>query len=216
MSRHVVIRWSGGTVSGRWNRVATPKGKAVLLAHGAGTNQDHRGVTRIRNGLASLGHPVLTFNYPYTEARRARPDRPAVLLEVHRAAAGWLRERHEDIVMAGRSMGGRMATYIAADNEPCAGVVLYGYPLHPPGKPEKLRKDHLVDIEVPSLFFTGDRDALALPELFARWIEPLPLATTEVIGDADHSFRIPKRSGFTQESLLDWMVRRTSDWMAGI
>lgn len=186
----------------------------MLLAHGAGTNQDHPGVTRIRDGLARRGHPTLTFNYPYTEAAKGRPDRPQVLLACHQAALDWISQRTDSVVMAGRSMGGRMATMLGAEGAVCDGIVLFGYPLHPPGMPEKLRTAHLGKITVPMLFFTGDRDALALPELFEKWIVPLPTATTEVIEQADHSFRIPKRTGFTPETLIDWMVERTSTWMS--
>ena len=216
MSRRVVIRWPGGEVTGRWNRLRSPTGASVLLAHGAGTNQDHPGVVGLGHGLVRRGHQVLTFNYPYTEAGRRRPDRQATLLACHLAALRWLRSRDETIVMAGRSMGGRMASYLAAEGETCAGLVLYGYPLHPPGRPEKLRADHLSGIRVPMLFITGSRDSLATPELFDRWIRPLQTATTEVVQDADHSFRIPKRTGWTTESLLDWMTERTSNWIGQI
>jgi predicted alpha/beta-hydrolase family hydrolase len=216
MARSVVIRWDGGEVSGRWRRPAAPHQTAILLAHGAGTDQYHHSIVRLREGLAERGHPVLTFNYPYTESGRKRPDRPQVLLACHRAAAAWLHVRFPTIVMAGRSMGGRMASYLAADGDPCAGLVLYSYPLHPAGKPEKLRKEHLADIDVPMQFFTGDRDALARPDLFRKWIVSLPNAITEVIADADHSFRVPKRSGRTQEEVIDWIVDRTANWVAGL
>ena len=93
-----------------------------------------------------------------------------------------------------------MATHLAAEKAPVAGVVLYGYPLHPAGKPEKLRVDHLSSVDLPLLFFTGSRDALALPELFDAWLRPLPTATTHIIEEADHSFRIPKRSSFGPRS----------------
>ena len=156
---------------------------------------------------------MLTFNYAYAERGQKRPDRQEKLLACHRAAADWLRARDEAVVMAGRSMGGRMATYLAAEGQSCVGLVLYGYPLHPPGRPERLRKDHLADIRVPMLFFSGDRDSLATPGLFDRWIRPLPLVTSEIIHQADHSFRIPKRSGWTTESLLEWMAGRTSEWV---
>ncbi len=213
MSRTVVIRWTGGQVSGRWKALRRPKGPSILLAHGAGTNQDHPGVVGLRDGLSGRGHQVLTFNYPYTERGQKRPDRQEKLLACHRAAADWLRVRDEAVVMAGRSMGGRMATYLAAEGQSCLGLVLYGYPLHPPGRPERLRKDHLADVSVPMLFFSGDRDSLATPELFDRWIRPLPLVTSEIIHQADHSFRIPMRSGWTKESLLEWMAGRTSEWV---
>ena len=204
-------------MSGRWASPRRPSGRAVLLAHGAGAGQDHPGMTAIRDGLAQRGHPVLTFNYPYTEAgRRFPPDRRDILLECHRSAAAWLRARSAGMVMAGRSMGGRMASYLAAAGEPCDGLVFYGYPLHPSGKPDRLRADHLPCVRVPMLFLTGSRDALALPHLVDRCLAPLEKATVEIIPDADHSFRVPKRSGRTTEEVMDWMLNRTSEWMSAL
>ena len=165
MAREIAIRWDGNRVTGRWRRPRDAKGPGILLAHGAGTTQDHQSIITLREGPAAYGHPVLMFNYPYTEQGKGRPDRPDVLLACHRAATKWLQQRCDEVVLAGRSMGGRMATHLAAQGESCAGVVLYSYPLHPAGKPEKLRKDHLPDIAVPMLFFSGDKDALALPDL---------------------------------------------------
>ena len=217
MAELVQIEWSAGTVSGRWANPRRPSGRAVLLAHGAGAGQDHPGVTAIRDGLAQRGHPVLTFNYPYTEAgRRFPPDRREILLDCHRAAAVWLRDRFPGMVMAGRSMGGRMASYLAAAGEPCDGLVFYGYPLHPAGKPDRLRADHLPGVRVPMLFLTGSRDALALPHLVDRWLAPLENATIEIIPDADHSFRVLKRSGRTADEVMDWMLTRTSEWIASL
>ena len=212
--KRVTIEWEDCTVSGRWMCPADPSGIAVLLAHGAGAGQDHPGVTAIRDGLAERGHPVLTFNYPYMEAGRRFPDRQPVLLACHRAAAAWLRRRFPAFVMAGRSMGGRMASYLAAAGEGCAGLVFYGYPLHPAGKPDRIRADHLPEVLVPMLFLTGSRDALALPDLVDRWLAPLERATIEIIPHADHVFRVPKRSGRTQEQVIEWMVERTSEWMS--
>ena len=201
-------------MSGRWVHPSRPSGEAVLLAHGAGAGQDHAGITLIRDGLVQRGHPVLTFDYPYMDAgRRFPPDRREILLECHRAAAEWLGHRFPRFVMAGRSMGGRIASYLAAAGEPCAGLAFFAYPLHPAGKPDRPRADHLGAIEVPMLFLTGSRDALALPGQLDRWISPLEQATIEIIPDADHSFNIPKRTGRTKEDLIGWMVARTSDWI---
>lgn len=219
MSRTVKITWEGGTVTGRWRRPRSTVAPAVLLAHGAGTNQDHPSIVALREGLAAAGHPVLTFNYPYTELGKGRPDRQPVLLACHRAALAWLSARSERVVLAGRSMGGRMGTYLAADaDDPVdvCGVVLYAYPLHPAGRPERLRADHLPHVRAPMLFFSGTRDALALPELVERWIRPLPGATLELIEEADHSFRVPKRTGLTAESLLERIVERTHEWVTEV
>ncbi len=212
----VTIGWEDRSVSGRWVCPDDTTGTAVLLAHGAGAGQDHPGVIAIRDGLAERGHPVLTFNYPYMEAGRRFPDRHPLLLACHRAAAAWLRERFPHLVMAGRSMGGRMASYLAADREPCEGLVFYGYPLHPAGRPDRIRADHLPQVPVRMLFLTGSRDALALPEQVDRWLVPLEGATIEIIPHADHGFRVLKRSGRTQEELMAWMVDRTSEWISGL
>ncbi len=217
MARPVAIRWDDRVVTGRWTRPRQPSGTAVLLAHGAGAGQDHPGITAIRDGLVGRGHPVLTFDYPYMDAgRRFPPDRRDVLLACHRAGAAWLRQRSPRFVMAGRSMGGRMASYLAAAGEPCAGLVLYAYPLHPSGRPDRLRADHLPEVGVPMLFFTGSRDSMALPHLVDRWIVPLEGATIEIIPDADHGFRVPKRSGRTREQVIDRAVARTSEWIAAL
>lgn len=215
MAREVSIEWRPGqTVIGR---LAGPdKGRlpSVLLAHGAGAGQDHPGIAGLRERLAAAGVRTLTFNYPYTEAGKRRPDSQAVLLECHRAALEWFRaEVGGEVILAGRSMGGRMGTYLAAGGEPARGLVLYAYPLHPPGKPDRLRIEHLGDITVPMLFFSGTRDSLARVELIEEHLRPLPSATIELIDDADHSFRVPKRTGRTFEEVLDGIATRTVEWM---
>jgi hypothetical protein len=159
-----------------------------LLAHGAGAGQDHARITGLRDRLAEQGLTVLTFNYPYIEAGRRRPDPTPVLLSCHRAAAAALRERVGDrLILSGRSMGGRMGTLLAAQGEPCAGLVLFAYPLHPAGRPERLRIEHLAAIHRPMLFVQGSRDALARADLVDRHLRPLAAVT--VIEGADHSFR---------------------------
>ncbi|HJR90839.1 MAG TPA: alpha/beta family hydrolase [Acidimicrobiia bacterium] len=183
----------------------------ILLATGAGTGQDHPGVAGLRSRLAAAGAIVMTFEYAYRAAGRSSPDRPPRLLEVHRAAAARLREVVGDnLVLAGRSMGGRMATMLAADDEPCRAVVVYGYPLHPAGKPEQLRVEHLPAVDVPMLLITGTRDALALPALVERHLAPLPTVTLQLVADADHSFR---RKGTRPEEMLDYLAEVTMAWL---
>lgn len=215
MTRDVTIEWRPNqTVTGRLAGPDASRLPAMLLAHGAGAGQDHPGVAGLREGLAVAGVQVLTFNYPYLEAGKRRPDSQPKLLECHRAALEWLRgEINPQLVLAGRSMGGRMGTYLAADGEPVQGLVLYAYPLHPAGKPGRLRVDHLPDISAPMLFFSGTRDPLARTELIEEHLRSLPQATIELIEDADHSFRVPKRTGRTFEEVLDGIVARTVEWM---
>ncbi len=218
MTRDVVIEWRPGqTVTGRLAGPARPQLPSVLLAHGAGAGQDHPGVGGIRDRLAGAGVRVLTFNYPYTEAGKRRPDSQATLLDCHRAALQWLRAKAgTDVVLAGRSMGGRMGSYLAAGGEPVRGLIFYAYPLHPAGKPDRLRSGHLADIAAPMLFFSGTRDSLARVELIEEHLRPLPKATIELIDDADHSFRVPKRTGRTFEETLDAITARTVEWMADL
>ncbi len=216
MTRRVAIEAGEGSVTGRWR---VPEGSArtgVLLAHGAGAGQDHPGITTIAEALVGQGHPVLTFNYSYMEAGRRFPDRREALLRCHRAAAAWLGQRCERFVMAGRSMGGRMASYLAVEGQRCAGLVLYAYPLHPAGKPDRLRADHLPRVPVPMLFFTGQKDRLALPHLVETHLMGLERSVVEIIPDADHSFRVPKRSGTTQQEVLRGMAERTARWIEGL
>ena len=201
-------------VTGRLIGAADPGMPGVLLAHGAGTNQDHPMMVAIRDGIGSAGFSVLTFNYEYTEAGKKRPDSPKRLLTCHSAAASWFRrEVQPSMVMAGRSMGGRIASILAAEGEECAGLMLFSYPLHPAGRPEKLRKDHLPDIDVPVLSIVGTRDALATRALYDRWIRPLPNFTTFDSEDADHSMRVRKASGRTNEEALSEMIDVATDWL---
>ena len=167
----------------------------------------------LRDGLAAKGHTVLTFNYPYTERGAKRPDPIAKLLDCHRSAAGHLRPQVEHLFLAGRSMGGRMATYLVAEGEPASGVVLYAYPLHPAGNPDRLRVDHLPWVGVPMLFFQGTRDALARPELFDRHIRPLPNVEVEVLEGAGHS---PRGGGWTTETTAERLVSGTDAWIVRV
>lgn len=218
MVRRVVIRWKGERVTGRWRNPSPAAGTAVLLAHGAGAGQDHPAMAGIRDGLFRLGHPVLTFNYPFMEeweqgGTQRPPDRPERLLECHRAAVSWLRRRFETMVLAGRSMGGRMSTILAAEGAPCAGVVAFSYPLHPAGRPEKLRVAHLPQVAVPMLFISGSRDPLADPLLRDRHLRPLPRAAVEVIPDADHSLAVPRGASRTSEQVREHAVDFASRWI---
>lgn len=208
MPEQVTIRWGENAVSG----VVEGDGPiGVLLAHGAGTDQNHPNMVEIRHGLAEAGHIVMSFNYPYTERGSKRPDRTERLVECHAAAADELAKRVDTIFLAGRSMGGRMGTYLAAEGYPCAGLVLYSYPLHPAGKPEKLRVAHFTDVTQPMVFFQGTRDPLSKIELFDRYIRPLPNAYVEILEGANHGF---KGGGWTPETMVARLVEGTDRFVA--
>lgn len=207
MSGTVTLEWDGEAVSG----VAEGAGPlGVLLAHGAGTDQHHPSIAGIRTGLARGGLRVLSFNYPYTERGSKSPDRQERLLACHRAASDRLAVEVDRLFLAGRSMGGRMGTYLAAEGYPAAGLVLYAYPLHPAGKPEKLRIEQFESITQPMLFFQGTNDALSRMDLFDRHIRPLPNAEVELLEDAGHGYR---GGGWDLESITDRYVRGTLGWI---
>jgi predicted alpha/beta-hydrolase family hydrolase len=201
------LAWGRGEVTGRLYGKA---GDGVLLAHGAGTDHDHPRMTALAAALAGYDLRVLTFNYPYTEAGRRRPDPQETLLACHRAARDLLQGRTgSPVVLAGRSMGGRMGTYLAAGGEPCRGLVLYAYPLHPAGKPDRLRAEHLPSIAVPMLFFQGTADALSRMEVFDRYVRPLPGASVEVLPGATHALdRRPEQTAA--------LARLTAAWIASL
>lgn len=185
----------------------------VLLAHGAGTDQEHPMMALLRTGLASGGHTVMTFNYPYTERGSKRPDRQERLIECHRAAADALSGETDGLFLAGRSMGGRMGTYLAADGYPTRGLVLYAYPLHPAGKPEKLRVSQLSEVTVPMLFFQGTRDPLSRMELFETHVAGLPNAQVELLEGAGHG---PRGGGWTLETMTERYVSDTLSWIEAL
>ncbi|MFO7548063.1 MAG: alpha/beta family hydrolase [Acidimicrobiia bacterium] len=206
------IPWSSGRAVAA---LVDGSGEAVVvLAHGAGTDQRHPMITALRHGLAAGGVTAVTFDYPFTTEGRRRPDQAEVLLACHRAVLGWVRaELGEALVAGGRSMGGRMASMLAAEGDPMAGLVLYGYPLHPAGRPDRLRVEHLSRIACPMLFFQGSRDALARAELFDRHVRPHPTAGVVDLDGADHAFRGRE---WDPDRLTTTLVGETLAWLGRI
>lgn len=194
--------------------------RAVLLAHGAGAPMDTPLLEWTALCLAEAGVPVLRFLYPYTERakreeRRLPPDRAPVLLEAHRAAAQVLRDRFPASrwVFGGKSMGGRMASMLAAEGEALHALFFLGYPLHPAGKPERQRSEHFAAIELPALFLQGDRDALCeLPLLSAALELYGGDAHLHVIAGADHGFDVRKRDGRTPDDVRDELRTELLAW----
>lgn len=209
------------TVSGRLHVPERDRGSsAVLLAHGAGAGMDSEFLVEIASGLAARGLPVLRFNYAYTErmareGRRRPPDRRPKLEAVHGAALDALRARYPErpVVLAGKSMGGRIASYLSASGADDSALLFLGYPLHPQKKPEKLRSEHFGAIAVPALFLEGTRDALCDLELLRRELETFGgTVTLRVIEGADHDFRVLKRSGRTRAEVLGELLDAIDEW----
>jgi predicted alpha/beta-hydrolase family hydrolase len=192
----VTIEGPGGTsLSGLWSGAADPVAVAAV-AHGAGAGMAHPVLAGIASGLAANSVSCLRFNFPYAEAGRRSPDRPPALLTAWRAALAEAERRADGlpVVAGGKSLGGRMASVLAAEEgerSPAKALVFFGYPLHPPGKPEKLRDSHLFDITIPMLFIQGTADALARFDLVQDVVARLgPAATLHVVEGGDHSFRV--------------------------
>jgi predicted alpha/beta-hydrolase family hydrolase len=173
----------------------------------------------VHTALAQRGALTVKFNFPYTERGARAPDRPPVLIETWRAVARAVREDQKlapgSLVLGGKSMGGRIASMIAADGEPCAGLVLLGYPLHPAGQPAKLRVDHLARIRVPMLFVQGTRDPLCdmalLEDALAGLQAPVTLHRIE---EGDHSFSVPKRLGRAPQEIREEIAGVVQRWLA--
>lgn len=215
MPRNLRIEWSPGekvTARLAMPREAGPVG--VLLAHGAGVGQDHEWMTFVRDGFAAAGFPTLTFDYAYTEAGRRSPDRPHKLLAVHRAAADRLGEYVPSVVLAGKSMGGRIGSHLAGDEGwPARALVYFGYPLVPMGKGEPRPTDHLMRIEAPQYFVCGSRDRLSPPELIGPLSRRVPRGSRLVVEDGDHSLRVPKRAGKSDMEVLADVVGSVAAWL---
>lgn len=163
---------------------AAPKRRrpgALLLTPGAGSNRDHPLLVELEEALAPL--PVERMDFPYRIAGKKAPDRAPVAVAAVREAADALvathRFRPDRLVLGGRSYGGRMCSLAVAEGLPAAGLVLLSYPLHPPGKPEKLRTEHFGDLRVPCLFISGSKDAFGTPD-------ELESATRAIAGPVTH------------------------------
>jgi predicted alpha/beta-hydrolase family hydrolase len=172
-----------------------PGADAVLvLAHGAGSGMRAPFMTGFAEAIGRLGVATLRFEFPYMQAGRRAPDRPQVLLDSWREtfAEGVERACGRPVFAGGKSMGGRIASMAAAEGMPAAGLVFLGYPLHPPGRPEKIRDAHLDAVPAPMLFLQGSRDTFARPDLLAAVIARLgPRAHYVEVTGGDHSFRVP-------------------------
>jgi hypothetical protein len=190
---------------------------AVVLAHGAGNDMTNPLLVAVADALAGEGFPTVRFNFPYTERGGRAPDPATVLEACYRAVLAQVRAdallRGRRLVIGGKSMGGRMASHLAAGGEPVDGLVFLGYPLHPAGKPEQLRVAHLGRIAAPMLFLAGTRDALCRLDLLRPALAGLQAATLHVVDDADHSFRVRARTGRAPAAVRDEIVGAIVDWL---
>jgi len=187
----------------------------VVLAHGAGADMRHAFMASLAARLAARGLASLRFQFPYAEAGRRSPSPGPVLRATVRAALAEAARLLPGlaVVAAGKSMGGRMASLLAAEGGLAArGIVFYGFPLHAAGKPpDAERGEHLARVPVPMLFLQGTRDALADLTLLGPLVARLgKRAALHEIAGADHGFHVLKRSGRTDEDVLDELADATA------
>ena len=193
-------------------------GFTVVLGHGAGANQLSGFMRMVAGGLAARGIDALTFNFLYTERGRHLPDPKARLESCYRAvinaALNHRKLKKNRLAIGGKSMGGRIASQVAAtEGDRVAGLVFLGYPLHPPGRPDKLRAEHLKDIRAPMLFAQGARDTFGTADEIRAVIKKLRLpATLYVIDGGDHSFKVPKSAGLPQQEVYEKVMDKVAEW----
>lgn len=174
----------------------------LVLAHGAGAGMDHPFLVGFARAINGLGVATLRFDFPYMASGRRSPDPEPSLRAAWTAAFEQAvgRSGGLPVWVGGKSLGGRIASMVVADGMPAAGLVFLGYPLHPPGKPERVRDEHLYRIGVPMLFLHGTRDAFAQPELLKKVLSKLGSAANYVpIEAGDHSFNVRGRKRSARE-----------------
>jgi uncharacterized protein len=195
--------------------------RAVLLAHGAGSDMHGATLARVADALADAKIPSLRFNYPYRDAGRRSPDRAAVLDSATREAAAELGRQSKlppaRLVLGGRSMGGRYCSLIVGADEdpvPALGLLLLGYPLHAPGKSSQPRVDHFPRLKVPCLFVSGTRDSLASQDALTQAVKAIkgPVAM-HWLESADHGYRPRKSSGRTIEEVAAEAAEVSVSWV---
>ena len=189
---------------------------AFVFAHGAGGHRDDPGMLRLSKLLVDRGIGAVRFDFPYREQGAKRPDPMPVLKDCMRAVVERARSElaPKRLLIGGRSMGGRVATLLAAEGLACDGLLLFAYPLHPAGQPEKLRDAHLPKIRVPVLCFNGTRDPLCRRDLMERALGQMKAPwTMHWLEGADHSFHGLKRSGRTDEEVLGEVGEAVSKWV---
>jgi hypothetical protein len=189
---------------------------ALVLAHGAGAGQSSPFMTRIGRGLAARAVSTATFDFPYLRAGRKLPDPPHVLENSWREAMEEARvQLHSPrIVIGGKSMGGRIASQVAAQGAAgIDGLVFLGYPLHPPGKPQQRRDAHLPRIVEPMLFVQGARDAFGTADEIRQLLTSLQHATLHEVPGGDHSFKVPARGAPKPDEVMQAVIDAVAEWI---
>ena len=190
-----------------------------IYAPGAGSNINDPFGSYLSQRLVQAGFAFVRFQFPYMEAGKRRPDQTSLLEETWKQVIDTVKIADAKVIIGGRSMGGRIASHVAAQGAAVDAVALFAYPLHPPGNPSKSRDSHLPQIASPALFCSGTRDTFATPKELAAAAATVPRATVHPLEGADHGFAVLKSSGRTKEDvwseaaafLLSWLETEVLD-----
>lgn len=186
----------------------------LVLAHGAGTSMRHASIVALAAALAGRRIATVTFDFPYRARGGGAPDRMPALVGAYQAVLAAVRERAASpLFVGGRSLGGRVASHLAAAGAAVDGLVFLAFPLHRPGTPGIERAAHLATIARPMLFVQGTHDTFARWDLLTAVVETLPTATLHAIADGDHGFHVPKRTGRTDAQVLAEVAEVVARWM---
>lgn len=202
------------------------EGPCLILAHGAGAGSDSPFMERLAGALRHAGINVWRFEFPYMQKRRADgrkrpPDRQPVLLSHFQAVINECRGRigsKQTLVIGGKSMGGRMASLLAAtaDCPPVQGVACFGYPFHPPGKPDRWRTEHLAGLRCPMAVFQGTRDPFGKPEELASLDELPGQVEINWLEGGNHDLRPLKKQGLDENALIDQAAVMAADFIRSL
>jgi predicted alpha/beta-hydrolase family hydrolase len=194
------------------------EGSAIILAHGAGNDMEHPFIRHFHIAFAEAGMLSVKFNFPYKEAGRKAPDRMPLLENTWRAVINAVRTDSalspKGLYLSGKSMGGRVASHVAAQGDSCQGLIFLGYPLHPPKRTDSLRVGHWAKLSCPTLFVQGTRDALCDLDLLKFQLQQIPTtAVLQIVEGGDHSFSVPKSSGKSQQDIWGEMELAITSWI---
>lgn len=205
----------GRSVSARWTEptAATDAGWAIVYAPGAGSNLDDPFGRLASRWMADHGIATLCFQFPYMEQGRRTPDRLPVLEATWNTAIAAARDHPGRLAIGGRSMGGRVASLVVATGQVVDALILFAYPLHPPGHPDQSRDAHLASIGVPTLFCSGTRDGFATPEELRSAMAAMADARLHVLEGADHGYSVLRSSGRTRQDVWAEAAQAAIDWL---
>jgi len=189
--------------------------KVFIYAPGAGSNISDPFGLYLDQYIPGLGYDVLRFQFPYMESGRKRPDNPSILKETWKIVIGQINDEKQ-VIVGGRSMGGRIASHVVAEGTTVSGLVLFAYPLVPPRGSGQPRDDHFHDIRVPTLLCSGTRDTFGTSEQLTQSASKISNSHLVLLDGADHGFSVLKSTGRDRVDVWGDVALHLSDWLRQI